>query len=189
MLRRASLPRSRTVLATLAALVAAPVGASASQVLALDIPDLTRAADQVVVAEVLSSTSAWDGERRRIVTTVELNVAEAWKGAVPGDGRLRIVQPGGTVDGVEMRVHGIPAFSAGERAVVFLRGGKASTIVGLAQGKRPLRWSAAAKQWMVEVPDLSDLSTVTPGGEPSNLRPVALPLNELRRRVRQAIGK
>src|SRR4051794_33157393 len=74
--------------------------ARGSLVLAMDLPALTTKADRIVVGEIVSVKSAWDKAHERILSTVEVKVAEAWKGAMPGDGRLVIVQPGGTADGI-----------------------------------------------------------------------------------------
>src|SRR5262245_10630019 len=112
--------------AGLAATAAAPA-ARASLVMALDLPGLVAQADRIVVAEVLEVRSAWDAGHRRILSTIQLSVAESWKGGSPG-GRLTLVQPGGTADGTEMIVHGLPRFHAGERAVLFLRGSQPRTM-------------------------------------------------------------
>jgi len=164
--------------------LAAPAGAS--MVLALDLGELTQRSERIVVGEVMAVRSAWDSKRERILTTVELKVAEAWKGQMPGDRRITIVQPGGVADGIEMRVHGMPSFVAGERAVLFLRGGvsQPQSVVGMGQGKRGLRFDSASKRWMVDGGDRSAAVNLDLQGRP---RPVApdppLPLDELRRRV------
>src|SRR5688572_32654255 len=85
-----------------AGLAASP--ARASMLLDMDLGELTQKAERIVVGEVTGVRSAWDSKRERILTTVELRVAEAWKGQMPGDGRITIVQPGGVADGIEMRV-------------------------------------------------------------------------------------
>src|SRR5690349_18723735 len=79
-------------------LAARPAGAS--QVLALDLGQLTQQSQQVVVGEVTSVRSAWDAKHERILTTVEVRVAEAWKGQMPTGGLLTIVQPGGVAEGI-----------------------------------------------------------------------------------------
>lgn len=156
--------------------------AGASLVLALDLSEMTASAEQIVVAEVLAVRSGWNRAGSRIVTTVELKVAESWKGTVPGDGRVTLVQPGGVADGLETRVHGMPSFAAGERAVLFL--GR-SAVVGMAQGKRDLRWDQATRRWMTAAPDRGAAVTLDARG---TMRPAPpeepMPLDELRRRVR-----
>jgi hypothetical protein len=166
-----------------------PGRAAASVVEVMDLGALTAAADRIVVGEVLSVTSAWDGARRQILTTVELQVAELWKGRTPA-GRLRVVQLGGVVDGIEMRVHGMAKFRAGERAVLFLgdAGAGSSYVVGLGQGRRPLRFDAVARRWMAEGGDRSAAVTFGAGGKLEPAAPEApLPLDDLRARVRRLV--
>ena len=166
------------------ALAARPAGAS--MVLAMDLGELTQRAERIVVGEVTSVRSAWDSKHERILTTVELRVAEAWKGQMPGDGRITIVQPGGVAEGIEMRVHGMPVFTAGERAVLFLRGAASQpqAVVGMGQGKRGLRFDSTAKRWMVDGGDRSAAVNIDLQGRTRAAAPDApLPLDELRRRV------
>src|SRR4030095_13484308 len=131
--------------------------AAASQVLAMDLAQLTQESQRVVVGEITTVRSAWDAKHERIFTTVEVRVSEAWKGSMPSGGVLTIVQPGGVAEGIEMRVHGMPAFTVGERAVLFLRGGagQPAAVTGMGQGKRGLRFDSASKKWMVDGGDRS----------------------------------
>jgi hypothetical protein len=164
----------------------APAAARASMILAMDLGELTQRAERIVVGEVTAVRSAWDDQHKRILTTVELKVAEAWKGQMPGDGKITIVQPGGVADGIEMRVHGMPSFTAGERAVLFLRGAVAQpqSVVGMGQGKRGLSFDPASKRWMVDGGDRSAAVNIDLQGRPQAARPEApLPLDEMRRRV------
>jgi hypothetical protein len=160
--------------------------AAASQVLALDLGQLTQQSQHVVVGEVTAVRSAWDAKHERILTTVEVRVAEAWKGEIPSGGVLTIVQPGGVAEGIEMRVHGMPVFTVGERAVLFLRGGTGQpvAVTGMGQGKRGLRFDSAAKRWMVDGGDRSAAVNIDLQGRTHPAGPeVPLPLDELRRRV------
>jgi hypothetical protein len=162
---------------------------SASLVLAMDLAELTRRADRVLVGEVLVVHSDWDQARRRILTTVEVQVSEMWKGEAPRHGRIVIVQPGGTVGDIEMRVHGLPRFTPGERSVLFLRGQHHAQVVGLGQGRRLLRFDTARRMWMVQGGDRSAAVIRDPSGRLQAAPPEqALPLDELRRRV-QALVK
>lgn len=183
------LSRRNVVLALGAAALGGGLAASparASMVLAMDLGELTQRAERIVVGEVTAVHSAWDEKHKRILTTVELKVAEAWKGQMPGSGRITIVQPGGVADGIEMRVHGMPSFTAGERAVLFLRGPLAQpqSVVGMGQGKRGLRFDSASKRWMVDGGDRSAAVRIDIQGRPQPAAPEApVPLDELRRRV------
>jgi hypothetical protein len=121
--------------------------ATASLIRAMDLAELTARADQIVVGDVLSAESTWDGSHRNITTTVEVGVTEMWKGVAPSDGRIRIRQLGGTVGDIEMSVHGMARFSLGERALLFLR---QSSVVGMNQGKRSIHWDASGKRWLAD---------------------------------------
>jgi hypothetical protein len=161
-----------------------PAPARASLALALDVPALVQYADRVVVADVLSVTSAWDTDHRNILSTIALGVRETLKGKPTA--RLAIVQVGGAIDGVVMQVQGQASFTAGERAVFFLRGDEqACAVVGLGQGKRPLRFDASARSWMVDPGDRSAAVDVDGEGRFKPAAPgVALSLDALRARLR-----
>jgi hypothetical protein len=132
----------------------APSPASASLVIALDLPTMVERSDHVAVVDVLSVKSDWDQKHERIMTTVELAVVESWKSAATGTNRLTIVQMGGTVGDQTMVVHGVSRFTPGERAVVFLRGTAARAgVVGMAQGKRVVRREIDTGRWMVQAPE------------------------------------
>ena len=90
---------------------------------------IARSADRAVVGRVIAIEARWIGHR--IVTRVRLRP----DGAGPC-GELWFEHGGGTVDGVTMRVIGMPAFRPGERALVLLasRAGNLH-LVGLAEGK------------------------------------------------------
>jgi hypothetical protein len=182
---------SRSLVAALVATVLATVPtapARASLVMALDLAQLVGRADRVLVGEVLSVESAWDSDRRRIHTTAVIQVAEMLKGEAPANGRVVVVQPGGTVGDIEMRVHGMPRFVAGGRAVLFVRGALPAAVVGMGQGLRPLRFDTAARRWMVEGGDRSAAVNVDAAGRFAAAGPEpALPLEELRRRVRALV--
>jgi hypothetical protein len=152
---------SLAVLVGLLSLTAARV--DASLVLALDMNELTKRADHIAVADVLTVRSAWDDRHAKIYTTIELSVVESWTGGTAPASRITIVQPGGTVGDVAMVVFGLSQFTPGERALFFLRGRPAGAgIVGMAQGKRPMRRDASSGQWMVDDADRSGLQLVTP---------------------------
>jgi hypothetical protein len=176
----------RSLWLPLAALLAVGAPARASLVLALDLPQLTARAERVVVAEVLSVSARWDSEHRSIYSTVELAVAERWKG--DAGAHLTVVQLGGEVDGVTMRVHGLPAFTAGERAVLFLQGpAVAAQLVGLGQGKRIVRFDG--RRWMAEPGDRSAAVRLEGGRVLPAPSEATLSLDELRDRVRGLVRR
>jgi hypothetical protein len=167
-----------------------PSLAVASLVQAMDLADLTARADRIVVAQVVSTNSEWDSSRRNIHTRIEIAVEETWKGSLAVGQRAIIVQPGGSVDDIEMHVHGMPNFAPGEKAVLFLAGQSAPRVVGMSQGKRPLRWDGAGKRWVAEAAEASAVVRRDPQGrlQPATPEP-ALGLDELRQRVRALVGR
>ncbi len=159
----------------------------ASLVPALDLSALTESAGRVVVGEVLSVRSQWDQARRYIYTTVEVQVAEVWKGQTPASGRLQVVQPGGSVGDIEMRVHGLRSFRTGDRAVLFLSAGAPAWTVGLGQGHRPMRFDTAQRRWLVEPGDRS-AAVRSPAAQSAATDGVAT-LEDLRQRVRALVRR
>jgi hypothetical protein len=176
----------------LAALGALAVAASAqttraSLVPGLGLAELTESAARVVVGEVLSVRSDWAKDRRFIYTTIEVQVAESWKGATPAGGRIKIVQPGGSVGDIEMRVHGLRSFQAGQRAILFLSQGDPAWTVGLGQGHRPLRFDTAQRRWMVDPGDRS--AVVRSPTVQQEAADGVQTLEDLRQRVRALVGR
>ncbi len=111
-------------------------------------------ADRIAVVDVVSVRSSWNAGHDRIVTAIDLAIVEPWKGDLPAGRHVTVLQPGGTVGDVTTTVDGMPRFTPGERALVFLRGpAERATVVGLTQGKRPVRRDGASGRWMVRAPD------------------------------------
>jgi hypothetical protein len=187
-MRRFKLPRLLSAAAIVVAGILATASARASLVLALDLAALTQRAERVVVGEVLSVRSDWDAGHKKIYSTIVVQVAETWKGDAPG-GRVTIVQPGGAVDDIEMHVHGMPHFSTGDRAVLFLSGTAAqAAVVGLGQGMRPLRYDAQAARWMVDAGDRSAAVLLDGRGGTKPAPPeLTVPLAEMRTKIRQLL--
>jgi hypothetical protein len=146
--------RALALAACAGAIGARPGPAAASLLFALDAPTLVERADAIAVVDVARADAAWDEAGERIVTTVELVVVESWKGAMEPAARVRVLQPGGTAGDVTMTVFGMPRFSAGERALVFLRGGRErAALVGMTQGKRRLRHDPVSRRILVDPAD------------------------------------
>jgi hypothetical protein len=160
--------------------------ASASIVRALDLAALTSRADQIVVGDVEEVRSSWDSAHRTIVTTIDVAVRETWKGETPANGRIRLRQPGGRVGDIEMTVYGVPAFSVGERNLLFLgRNG----LVGMGQGKRTLHRSADGDVWQVDVPDERGLLLVGANPARDGRAERSETLEVLRAKVRSLLRK
>ena len=165
-----------------------PSLAVASLVQAMDLAELTARADRIVVAQIVSTNSEWDSSGRNIHTRIEVTVEETWKGSLTVGQRAIIVQPGGSVGDMEMRVHGMPSFAPGEKAVLFLSGQDAPRVVGMSQGKRPVRWDGTAKRWVAQA---AEHSAVVRRDSQGRLQPASpepdMALDELRQRVRALV--
>jgi hypothetical protein len=179
--------------AVLALLVGArPTPARASLVMALDLAELVGRSDHIAVVDVVSVHSAWDPKHERILSTIQLDVLETWKGPATPATRMTIVQPGGTVGDITMVVFGLSKFQPGERTLLFMRGSVgAASVVGMAQGKRPIFRDVPTGRWMADGPDRAGALFVGPNGAP--IKPGAVsaenpfrrrPLDELRQDVR-----
>lgn len=170
------------ILALLPLLLAGPVLASIA--VRMDVPALTAAATDVVDGRVVSSSSEWTGDHRRIVTRVVVDVREAWKGTATG--RITVVQPGGERDGIGQRVSGVAALADGERVVLFLeRTGTQHRVVGLAQGVYRVVPSDGTGEARAVPASLAGLELVSPAGREPGLR-APLPVTDLRASVRAA---
>lgn len=178
--------------ASVAALALGPTVASASLVVALDLPAMVERSDNVVVADVIAAKSSWDARHERIFTTIELSVVESWKGSAAPASRITIVQMGGTVGDDTMVVHGMSRFVPGERSVLFLRGtALRSAVVGMAQGKRLVRRTVDGGRWMVQAPDRAGAAFVKMAGStarPSVIEMRAQPIEELRAEVQALVN-
>ncbi len=125
--------------AILAFYVALPQS-SFAVMLGLSTQELTRSASLVVIGEVESVTSAWTQDKKTIITTAEVIVAEALKGS-PKTKKIRVQYHGGQVGDTIMRQSDAPVLNQGEKVLLFLapgepvRDGEAHTIAGRAQGK------------------------------------------------------
>ncbi|HET6282382.1 MAG TPA: hypothetical protein VFH73_15555 [Polyangia bacterium] len=179
------------MLALVLPVMAVSAAAYGSLVMALDLPALVAKSDHIAVADVLSVRAAWDERHERIESTIELAVVETWKGAMAPASHLTIVQAGGTVGDITMVVFGMSQFKAGERSLIFARGPVSSaSVVGMSQGKRPLRREDPTGRWIVDGPDTSGVKLVRPQPQVSPATPVppalvrARPLEELRDEVR-----
>jgi hypothetical protein len=89
----------------------------------------------VVQGTVQAVRSVWNAKHTRILTEVDVSIAQQWKGQAPAT--VRVVQWGGTVGDVKMTVAGAPQWRAGEELVLFLeRAGELGyRVAGFSQGR------------------------------------------------------
>ncbi len=106
------------VAASLLALAALALPASASTFLALSHQELAAEAGAVVEARVIAVRSFWNAERTVIVTEARLAVDDVVAGDAARDLVVRTF--GGTVAGYTIQAHGFPTFRTGERQLLYL---------------------------------------------------------------------
>lgn len=110
--------------------------ASSTTVIPPSFDALVGGANTVFVGEVMAVRSRLETTRsgRAIFTDVTFRVEDVWKGAVGAVTQLEFM--GGTVGETTMEVVGMPEFSVGQRAVLFVSGERAiSPLVGFMYGR------------------------------------------------------
>jgi hypothetical protein len=109
--------------------------AGATTLLRWDTLELARRSQMVVQGRVLHIKSRWSSDGMRILTDVDIQVDSVWKGTAGS--RVRVVQPGGVIEGLAQRVDGVAAFAPDEEVVVFLEPHSKDLygLTGMALGK------------------------------------------------------
>ena len=172
----------------LAGLLLLGLPAAATTMLRLELPELAQSSDTVVHGTVRRVESRWSGDRRRIVTDVEIQVTEALKGQ-PGSTVL-LVQPGGKVGDIGQAVHGSASFTPGEEVVVFLerRGATAFRLYGMAQGKYQVRHAADSQTPLAVPEDTQEVRLLDPDTrQATQSTRKTLTLQELKAAIRTAL--
>lgn len=117
---------------------------------AVNIEDLTRQADVIVVGEVTNVRSEWNSDKTRIYSRVTVLVSEHIKGDRP-ENSLTISTPGGEVDGIGEVYSHMARFKEDEQVIVFAaqdRQGRLHVIDG-DKGKIMVRTNAETGQHLV----------------------------------------
>ena len=94
------------------------IAAQATLVPALSLERLIGQSEIIVHGRVTSSWAAWDSGHKYIWTHYRIEVLDPIRGN-PGDSVV-VSEPGGSLDGVTMRISGAPDYGLGEEAIVFL---------------------------------------------------------------------
>jgi len=120
-------------------LVASPADGSIVQ--GLELGELVRHADRIVLGRVLFSESF---QRRdgQFATWHRIGVEREVRGRAPDEREVIVETMGGHIGDIGMRVEGEPSFSVGERVLVFIRDGGPYTAfrpVGMGQGVMRVR--------------------------------------------------
>jgi hypothetical protein len=94
------------------------LAAQAAIVPSLSVEELVDRSEIIVHGRVTRSWPAWDGAHKYIWTHHEVEIIDPIRGA--GFAPVVVSEPGGALDGVEMRFSGALPYALGEEAVVFL---------------------------------------------------------------------
>jgi len=163
--------------------------AFATAMIRQDLDTLTVDADVIVRGKVARMQSRWTQDHLKIVTDVDIEVAESIKGGPPST--VRVLQPGGEVDGIGQKVLGLAEFQAGEEVVVFLqaRPGATYQVAGAAQGKYRVERSSDGKRAFA-VPSKVDAVLLDPvTQQPVTTESRVLDLDALRTQVRATLQR
>jgi hypothetical protein len=181
-----------TLRSALAALLATAlligVPAAATTMLRINLPELSQKADTIVHGTVRRMESRWSGDRRRIITDVEIEVTEALKGQAGST--VLLIQPGGKVGDIGQTVHGLATFTPGEEVVVFLdrQGANAFRVTAMAQGKYQVRRSADSRSALAVPEHTGEALLLDPTTrQPTTSGQRTLTLEELKTSIRTAL--
>jgi hypothetical protein len=144
----------------------------ATSVRRLGFDDLVTRAGSIIEGNVISSQTYRSGDGKLILTTYTVNVQETLKGRAQQT--LTITTIGGRIGNTILHVSGMPVFSPGEKAILFLEQSQSyTTIVGLNQGK-----FAISNNEVSNTVDGLSFPDALPG------KPVKMPLDEFKRQIK-----
>jgi len=128
-----------------------PHTAGATLLRGLSLENLCSRSGVIVRGEVVARAAAWKGGR--IYTRVSLRVTHSLRGSHRAGQTVSFWHLGGRVGRHAQIVRGAPAFTRGERVVVFLsrRGGRLF-VTGMAQGRFSIRGAATGRPAAVTQP-------------------------------------
>ena len=126
----------------------------ATQILPRTTAQLAEGSQSVVLGTVLSKRSFWNDAGTRILTEIEIEVEQSFKGSAPS--RVKVVQMGGVVGTTRMTVAGALGWSAGEQVLLFLEPSLPGShrVTGFSQGKFQLERDRTTGEWMARRPAL-----------------------------------
>lgn len=113
--------------------------AGATTLLRLDLDDLTAESSAVVYGKIVASRVEWNQSRTLIFTAYTVEPTEYLKGRLGPT--FELYEPGGVLDGLQMSVAGVPAFSVGQEAILFVWTDPHGQhqVTGFEQGAFPVR--------------------------------------------------
>lgn len=131
-------------------ILSSTVAASATTVLRVGIPEMTRTSEWILRAHVRDVRSVdLRADGRGLVTDVTLAVADVYKGEnVPKTYVLRLMGGLGA-DGMALTIPGMPTFAPGEEVVLFLEATNLGHVpCGLGQGVYRVHVASDGRRWV-----------------------------------------
>ncbi len=166
--------------------------AHATVVKSLSLKQMTKAADVIVVGEVVERVSSWNEEKTRIYTVTRIRIGETLKGSA-GAAELQVRQIGGTLDGLTQQIVGNAKLKQGEEVLLFLDQDESLPfhyVVGMAQGKFTIDRTGDAARVVRSMEGLA-LATVEAKRiktlAPAKSAPVAPTLDAFKAKIRAAL--
>jgi hypothetical protein len=135
--------------------------AHATTLTRLDLDDLTGESSAVVYGKIVASRVEWNSDRTLLYTVYTVLAQQYFKNALGPVFELH--EPGGARDGIQLSVAGVPAFAAGDEAVLFVwtdRSGK-HQVTGFEQGVFPIRTDASGSKVVDRVVRLGSARTAS----------------------------
>ncbi len=164
--------------------------ATATQVTRLDTRTMAQTSSDIVIGRVTGTQARWNDARTKIVTDVQVEVAESLKGGEATT--LTLTQMGGEVDGARYTVPGCPAFRSGEEVLLFVwrdTQGRAQ-VNGLAQGKFEIQRDARTGEAMVQrsLPGLAVRDAKSLAARPDAATGARVRLSAMKNAIREALN-
>jgi hypothetical protein len=181
------IPHNRKIsilIASLLLISALVIQAGATTLVRMDLNALARSAEIIVRARCVHSEMRWESES--IWTFDDFDVLEVFKGAPPQTLRVRL--PGGRVGHTEVKIEGVPAFSASEEIILFVEKTSAGDygVTSWAQGTFRIHRDASGESRLSQ--DTSHVAVFDP--RTRQFAPVGirnLPMSEFRQQLAQAL--
>jgi hypothetical protein len=174
-----------TLLAAVLGIPGAGRPARGTTLMRMSLAQISRAAQAIVRARCIGSTTRWDAGE--IWTFTSFETEERWRGSPPAQISVRLL--GGRVGNLTSAVSGVPRFSRGEDVVLFLEATPRGdySIVSWEQGTFRIRHNARTGEELA-VQDTADFPVFDPATrrfETIGIR--NLPIATLRSRVDAAV--
>jgi hypothetical protein len=148
--------------------------AQATQIIYRSPQQMGRESTHIVQGTVTGVRSYWNGSHTKILTETRVAVERSYKGGAGGD--VGVVQLGGTVGHVQMKVEGALDWSPGEEVLLFLEPftDDRFMIYGLSQGKYDIERDGSGRPFVSRA-SLDDVEMLSaPGAGSARMEKVPL---------------